>query len=90
MVMGFRSLQRNVFILLFCFSNGWAVGRKSREKKIKNTNNKNLYVSWIFIYWTMKHNYINIRSSQVLKMIRDARLKKDMSYNQNYSKENFS
>ena len=23
-------------------------------------------------------------------MIRDARLKKDMSYNQNYSKENFS
>ena len=34
--------------------------------------------------------YINIRSSQVFKMIRDARLKKDMSYNQNYSKENFS
>ena len=34
--------------------------------------------------------YINIRSSHVIKMIRDARLKKDMSYDQNYSKENFS
>ena len=31
--------------------------------------------------------YINIRSSQVFKMIRDARLKKK---NQNYSKEDFS
>ena len=55
MVMVFRSLQRNVFILLFCFSNGGAVGRKFKEKKIKNTNNKNLYVSWIFIYWAIKH-----------------------------------
>ena len=35
--------------------------------------------------------YIDIkRSQQVSKMIRDARLKKDMSYNQNYSKEIFS
>ena len=55
MAMGFRSLQRNPFILLFCFSNGWAVGKKFREKKIKYTNNKNLYVSWIFINWAIKH-----------------------------------
>ena len=34
--------------------------------------------------------YIDIKSSQVFKMITDARLKKDMSYNQNYPKENFS
>ena len=34
--------------------------------------------------------YIKIKSSQVFKMIRGARLKKDMNYNQNYSKENFS
>ena len=30
------------------------------------------------------------RSRQVFKMIRDARLKKDMRHNQNYSTENFS
>ena len=36
-------------------------------------------MSWIF----------NIKSDQVFKT-RDARLKKDISYNQNYSKENFS
>ena len=30
------------------------------------------------------------RSRQVFKMIRDALLKKDMRYNQNYSTENFS
>ena len=29
------------------------------------------------------------RSRQVFKMIRDARLKKDMRYNHNYSTENF-
>ena len=42
----------DIAILLY---DGWAVGRKSREKKIENTNNKNLYVSWLFIYWAIKY-----------------------------------
>ena len=58
-----------------------------RKLKIRITR---IYIRVMKFYILGYKTYINIRSGQVFKMIRDARLKKDMSYNQNYSKENFS
>ena len=82
MVMGFVHFNETRSYCYFALVTDELLAGNLGKRKLKIRITRTICV--VNFYILDYKTYINIRSSQVFKMIRDARLKKDtMSYNQN-------